>query len=238
MVCSSGVGFDPNIDGTVYTFDVAGIYNGLFVMSDRQTGSVWTHYDGTVLEGPLAGQDISLTIEPMVHTTWEQWADTQPETLVLDWYEQFASRYRDVSVGQAGLGTQFRDTLVNVDDRLAENELVVGAGVGSDFRAYVLADAGDGLTVINDVLGDQPVVVFVDSSASFGLAFWAVVGDQIRTFSVAGDKIVDDTGTTWAVDGTAIDGPEAGESLDFVTSFVTEWYGWAAYHPATGIYGD
>ena len=236
MVCSSGVGFDPDIDGTVYTFDVAGIYNGLFVMSDRQTGSVWTHYDGTVLEGPLAGQGISLTIEPMVHITWKQWTDAHPDTLVLDWYEQFASRYRDVTVGRAGLGTQFSDTLVNVDDRLAENELVVGAGVGSDFRAYVLADTGDGLAVINDVLGGEPIVVFVDAEASFGLAFWAVVDGEPRTFSAVGDQIVDDTGTVWSVEGIALGGSDAGASLDFVTSFVTEWYGWAAYHPTTGIH--
>lgn len=236
MVCSSGVGFDPTVDGTSYTFEVAGLYNGLFVMSDRQTGSVWTHYDGTVLQGPLAGQDIALTIQPMVHTTWEQWTDAHPDTLVLDWYEEFADRYRDVTIGRAGKGAPFVDSLLNVDDRLAENELVLGAGVGSDFRAYVLTDVGDGLTVINDVLGETPIVVFVDPPASFGLAFGATVGGDTRTFGVSGGEIVDDTGTTWTVEGTAIDGPDAGASLQFVTSFVTEWYGWAAYHPETDIY--
>ena len=69
-MCSSGVGFDPVIDGVRHTFEAAGLYNGLFVMSDRATGSVWTHYDGTVLQGPLAGQGIAMTIKPMAHTTW------------------------------------------------------------------------------------------------------------------------------------------------------------------------
>ena len=45
-------------------------------------------------------------------------------------------------------------------------------------------------------------------------------------------QIVDDLGTAWSVEGIALDGFVARVSLDFVT----EWYGWAAYHRATGIY--
>ena len=216
---------------------MAGLYNGLFVMADRQTGSVWTHFDGTVLQGPLAGQDIALTIEPMAHTTWEKWTEAHPNTLVLDWYDEFAGGYRDVTAGRGGLSGLFVDTLVNDDDRLPGNELVLGAGVGTDFRAYVLADAGDGLTVINDELGGAPIIVVLDPSTFFGLAFSATVNGESRTFNADRDELIDDTGTSWTFEGVAIDGPEAGMSLDFVTSFVSEWYGWAAYHPDTGIYG-
>ena len=215
---------------------MAGLYNGLFVMADRQTGSVWTHFDGTVLQGPLAGQDIALDIEPMSHTTWEQWIGAHPDTLVLDWYDEFADRYRDVTVGRAGKSGQFIDTIVNDDTRLPENQLVVGAGVGNDFRAYVLADAGNGLTVINDELGGAPIIVVLDPSTTFGLAYSAVVDGVTLEFSVDNGRLVDDTGTSWTFEGVAIDGPDAGVSLDFVTSFVTEWYGWAAYHPDTGIH--
>ncbi len=31
-------------------------------------------------------------------------------------------------------------------------------------------------------------------------------------------------------------GELAGLQLTFVTSFFTEWYGWAAFHPETAIY--
>ena len=37
--------------------------------------------------------------------------------------------------------------------------------------------------------------------------------------------------------GWAWRGNLAGVQLTFVTSFFTEWYGWAAFHPETGIYG-
>ena len=219
-----------------YTFEVAGLYNGLFVMADRATGSIWTHYDGTVLIGPLAGRDIALTIQPMIHVTWEQWLGDHPDTLVLDWYEEYADNYREnVTIGRGGLSRGFESTILNFDERLPENELVLGAGIGDDFSAYPLYDT-DGLTTINDSLDGQPIVVFLDPGQSFGLAYSAVVFGETRTFSVNDGEIVDDSGTTWDLEGNATSGPAEGASLTYVTSFITEWYGWAAYHPETSIY--
>jgi len=42
--------------------------------------------------------------------------------------------------------------------------------------------------------------------------------------------------TEFDPDGLSI-GPGSGSQLEYVTSFVTEWYGWAAYHPQTNIFG-
>ena len=39
-------------------------------MRDCQTGSLWTHFDGSVLQGPLAGTGVALDLQPLVHTTW------------------------------------------------------------------------------------------------------------------------------------------------------------------------
>ena len=44
------------------------------------------------------------------------------------------------------------------------------------------------------------------------------------------------TGSLWSADGLALEGDLAGVQLAFVTSFFTEWYGWAAFHPDTLIY--
>jgi hypothetical protein len=241
-VCSSGVGFDPVVDGVSYTFEAAGLYNGLFVMSDRQTGSVWTHFDGTVLVGPLAGHGIELTIEPMAHTTWEQWSADHPDTVVLERLEEYerfygSSGWGDGAIGDAWLGRQFADTVINSDDRLPGNELVLGVGIGDVFSAYVLADS-DGLSVVEDVLGGHPVVAFLDPDNLFGLAYSAQVDGETRSFSVVDREIVDDLGTGWSLEGLGTSGPGEGARLEYVTSFVTEWYGWAAYHPTTAIQGE
>lgn len=206
-------------------------------MRDDQTGSVWTHFDGTVLTGPLADTGIRMELLPVIHTTWEEWRDLHPDTLVPIWNTGYEDRYRELEPGGGGLSPRFQSTLLNSDDRLAENQLVVGAGVGDAFRAYVLDEYGDSLTVIPDVLGGHPIVVFADAGSDFGIAFSAVIDDRILDFDVADGVILDATGTTWDITGLATTGPLAGAQLQFVTSFVTEWYGWAAYYPSTEIYG-
>ena len=237
-MCSSGIGFDPVANGTLYTFDVNGLYNGVFVMKDRQTGSIWTHYDGSVLVGPLAESGIKLEVQPLIHTTWAEWVGLYPDSLLPEWETPFTARYRDVTPGGGGIGPQFQQTILHTDDRLADGELVLGAGVGTDFRAYPLADLPSTLSVIPDELGGFPVAVFVDPSASYGLAFSSVVDGTQLTFTVSDGVIVDDEGTAWDISGKAVDGPRTGAELQYVTSFVTEWYGWVAYYPNTSIYGE
>jgi len=206
-------------------------------MADRSTGSVWTHFDGRVLTGELAENDIHLQIEPIIHTTWTDWVTLYPETTVLDWYSEFTGRYRKIEPGRGGLGPQFLQTLLNIDERLPGNDLVLGVSLGSSERAYVLADFGEQPTVLHDTLGEQPIVIFLHGENTFALAYSRMLDGEELQFSMNAESIVDAGGTQWDLTGRAVAGPLAGSQLDYVTSFVTEWYGWAAYHPQTSIFG-
>ena len=205
-------------------------------MADDQTGSIWTHFDGTILTGPLAGSGIELEIQPIVHTTWEDWQAQYPETLVPIWETGFEDRYPvNNSPGGGRLGPGFVATLLVEDDRLATGELVVGATLGADSSAYVFAQF-DAPTAVNDELGQQPVVTFIDPDSTFGLTFCARIEGETLTFDATNAGWTSDDGTVWGNDGRALSGPLDGTQLSFVTSFVTEWYGWVAYHPDTTIY--
>jgi hypothetical protein len=235
VVCSSGVAFDPTIDGTTYTFAPSGLYNGLFVMRDDQTGSIWTHFDGSVIQGPMAGTGAELEIQPIVHVTWSDWLEEHPDTLVPDWFTGFENRYAEgFDAGSGGLSPTFQDTLLNEDDRLPVNELVLGVGLGDEYTAFVLGDIG-GPVVANAALSGFPLAVFLDGSEDFGLAFCAAVNGHTLSFEVIDGQYMSIDGTVWSRSGLATEGPLEGEQLGYVTSFVTEWYGWSAYHPATTI---
>ena len=207
-------------------------------MADDQTGSIWTHYDGTVLTGPLAGTGTAMEIQPVVHTTWQDWLGQHPDTLVPIWETGYEDEYRvNNSPGGGRLRGLFEQTLLHQDDRLSEGELVVGANLGPESIVYVLADFTTAAAV-NDTLADQPIVTFIDPETLYGLTFCASVDGQVLTFesSEAGWSTTD--GTSWDDGGYATSGPMRGTQLDFVTSFVTEWYGWVAYHPDSTIYGS
>jgi hypothetical protein len=48
----------PDIDGKLHHFSNAGLYDGLFVMQDAETKTLWNHVTGEALYGPLVGHNL------------------------------------------------------------------------------------------------------------------------------------------------------------------------------------
>ena len=220
------------VEGQTLTFEVFGLKQAVLIMLDRETGSIWTHLDGKAIQGPLERK--RMTIIPLPQMTWGEWKKSRPDTLVLSPDTPFANRYRPVSIArynqrEAGFG----------DDRLASNALVIGVEVDGAFKGYPVGDVGS-VGVVNDTLSGQPIVIVYDSAAQSGLAFSRVVDDQVLEFynnTNEGLELRDRaTNSTWEIQGLAIDGSLKGAKLDFVSSFISEWYGWSGYHPETDIY--
>ena len=117
LPCSSGVVLNPVVGGVRYTFDVFSMYNGFLVISDRQTGSLWKHYDGKLLAGPLIGSGTRLTLRPLLHTQWSEWVTLHPDTLVLDWYPEFADNYISTQSDSDNSLSDFRDVVLSWDNR-------------------------------------------------------------------------------------------------------------------------
>lgn len=227
------------VNGRRLTFDVWGLDRDVFLMRDRQTGTIWAHLDGAASSGPLAPRaglaGSRLKMLPVPLMTWGQWKAAYPQTLVLSPDTPYSQFYRQVRLGVFEAGeARFGD------GRLPSNALVVGVEVGREFRAYpidVVAQAGG---VLNDVVNGEPVVVFFNPATQTGIAFSRRVDGVTLEFEKAPDggfNLRDRaSGSRWDVAGRAVDGPLAGKLLTFVPSFITEWYGWSAYHPASSIY--
>ncbi len=67
----------------VLDFGVSGkLWNGVLIMYDRTTDSLWTQLDGRALRGPLTGS--RLEHYPSTFTTWSEWRAMHPDTLVLE----------------------------------------------------------------------------------------------------------------------------------------------------------
>ncbi|MCZ6788745.1 MAG: DUF3179 domain-containing (seleno)protein, partial [Chloroflexi bacterium] len=110
-------------------------------------------------------------------------------------------------------------------------------GLFKGYTVEALAGAGG---VLNDTLASQPIVVFYDENARTGLAFSRTVDGQLLEFYNAasqGFELRDrQTQSLWDRVGRAISGPLAGTMLEFVPSFISEWYGWSGYHPETELF--
>ena len=222
------------LDGQRLTFETFGLLDDVFRMRDRETGTIWTHLDGKAIAGPLEGKRLKMI--PIPQMTWEEWKADYPDSLVLSPDTPFSDRYiRPVQIGvfnprEARYG----------DDRLPSNTLVVGVEVEGVFKGYPLAELELAGGVVNDTVGGKPVVVFYDSIARTGLAYLRQLDGHILEFynvSSDGYELRDrETDSLWDVHGRAVEGEYGDARLEFVSSFISEWYGWSAYHPESQLY--
>ena len=173
-------------------------------MIDRETGSVWSHLDGEAIQGPVTGATMEFI--PILLTTWEEWLDLNPDTVVLSDDTPFRSRYRDAQVGMPN--PRAGQDLLYGDDRLDAEELVLGVITDESYAAYPLFELRESDGVINDTMDGMPIVILYDAESNSATAFSRVIDGQEAQFEfVSGGpfRARDDvTNTTWNITGVGV----------------------------------
>jgi len=251
-LCNSVVAFEGHVDGLALDFGTSGaLYRSALVMYDRQTESLWTHFDGRSVVGELIGTQLGHV--PAATFSWVDASTSYPDALVLNRdtgvdapygespypnYEAWVVPERNHGPGADGrLGEQQRvvglgvlDSFIAIDGELLRKERVVK--VDFDGRPVVVVwKPGTTSAIDGERIGDG-----LDAGATG--VFAAVVDGQPTSFVVSPDRnaFVDEaTGSTWTVAGEAIAGPLAGTRLEPVVHLDTFWFAWVRYHPNTEL---
>ncbi len=236
-LCRSGVVYDRRLGDVTLSFsNTSALYESDLVMVDRETGSYWWQVPGRAIVGPLSGE--ALQVLASVTTTWGDWIDRYPDTIVLSRNTGSPIDYtRDPFVGyqeRVDLGDfVFPVSPDSLDSRLSAGTLVLGIEIGDEQRVYPLELLGT--AAVNDLVGGEPVAVFTWDGG--GAVFSPVVGGDTLTFSIADGDIADDqTGTTWSRDGRAIAGTLFGASLEPLPVRSTFWFAYVGAFPAADVY--
>ena len=249
-VCNTGVRYDLSVGGKPIRLDFYGLYNGVAVLCDRDTESVFLLAGGKFVTGPLMGKELASA--PLLDTTWGAWRRLHPDTVVMAPDGAYSRYYR--SRGQAEPrgydrfpAPFFRPTVTTGDKRLPPFDKVLGvtvkAGEGQRRRAYPMRALTEAGGAVNDTVGGAPIVVFCDPATATAYAASRMVNARSLTFEARkgadGDVTFYDkeTGTRWSIEGHGEQGPLAGKVLDPVDAHLSQWYGWYATFPETTIYG-
>ena len=228
------------------------------VMYDHQSDTLWSQFLSRGVKGPLV--NTALEIVPVIQTTWQQWSQLHPDTVVLDkggryQGDSYEGYYRGGSAGIIGES--------NKDKRLPSKDLVLGIDLAGAAKAYAFEDIARE-PVINDFFAGQEALVTFDPISETGAVFDRRVDGRTLTFAPGHDPsflssrsssstrsgfppvnqgdilLIHDleTGSTWqALTGWAIDGPLIGTALKRLPSHYSFWFAWSDFHPDTELYG-
>lgn len=208
--------------------------------------------EGRAIVGARAGARLKLI--PANTLSFEEWRATYPAGKVLSRDTGHTRKYGVnpyASYDQPQLRPfLFRD---RPDPRRPPKERVVGIRLGEAARAYpwpVLVAR----RVVHDRLGDQPLVILyqpgtlsaldheeIQRSRAVGAtsAFSRVLEGRTLTFEATAEGFQDrETGSTWTLLGHAIKGSLSGRRLVAVPHVDAFWFAWAAFNPATSVYGE
>ena len=251
-LCNASIAFDRNFDGQVLDFGTTGrLRNSDLIMYDRQTETWWQQFTGEGIIGQYAGDQLRFLSSQVI--SWQDFKASHPDAEVLARPNMPRNYGFNPYVGYDSTSHPFL-FLDTPDPRLDPVERVLGLTTKTGAIAYpfaLLEEAG----VVHDAFGGAELAIFhkpglssaLDSSViSKGKDIGAVavyerqLGDQLLTFSANEDGTFSDaeTGSTWDILGKAINGPMAGEQLTAVLHFDHFWFAWAAFFPATELYGE
>ena len=146
------------------TFGVSGrLYESNVLLYDHQTESLWSQLKEEAVTGPLTGSH--LIPIPALLTTWKQWREQHPQTLVLS-TETGHYRNYGYSPYEGYARHPFPMFPVdNIDDRLPLKERVIGISLDGELKAYSLKALQKHQAPLDDTVGKRHVRVLYDAEA-------------------------------------------------------------------------
>lgn len=157
-LCRSGIAYSANIKGEKHSFGVSGLlYNSDVLLYDRETESLWSQIMSTAISGPLKGHH--LTAIPMQNTTWKDWKQQQPNTLILSTETGYRRDYTSNPYINYELDNSIWFPITAQNASYPAKSLVIGLEIEGKFKSYPFSEldkAGDNL---NDQFAGTNIVI-------------------------------------------------------------------------------
>lgn len=163
----------PLVKGQLHHFQVGGLYNGVAILTDDETGTYWDHITGQAVYGPLEGTQ--LEIWGLEMTTVAAARGQEPELRILRSHQRPLFR-RVMRLGQwifsqtGFLPKLFTQTMAPEDPRLPRMTMGLGVTVDGVARFYPQAVIEQQVT---DELKGQTLLITLNPVDGVPTAKWA-----------------------------------------------------------------
>lgn len=248
MVCNSGTGLVPVVDGKLHHFNYVGIYDGLAVVQDRESKTLWNHVTGEAMYGPLVGHTLKQSSN-LLHMNVRQ-------ALAIDASMPIAISDRQYFVGEKVLGTApgflggrgaerwapdnpnaqivpaFVPTLGREDTRRPRMDIGLGVWTASTHRYYPMELLRKRGAFIDQIDG-RNMLVYIEPETATPVAMF--VG--ARGATIDGRDVRLDNGSIVRM-GILLNRDGRRQTAERPQQLFTRWYGFSLTFPGSEIAGN
>jgi Protein of unknown function (DUF3179) len=242
VVCNSGAGFVPVVDGRTLHFEAAGVYDGVIVLRDRETRSIWNHMSGTAVYGALVGRQLdpfTLRHNDVTHALAEygdlEYAFKDNSASSSNPFYALSDEFVDSSdprnATPPALHPSFVRSLAVEDTRLDRMDLGLGVRIGGTARYYSRQRLRSLGGLLFDAIEGQPILVYEEP----GTGVVRAISTDVHRGAWEGTNIR--LGNRLLTDGKLVgaDGTPTRPTQPF--QIFTRWYGFALSFPGCEIHG-
>jgi hypothetical protein len=225
------------IDGRTHHFAARGLFNGLILLGDRESGSYWDHITGECVHGPLKGH--RLEIFPLSHTDVTQALAIHPGAQIATSKQTLKQRIlaRITDWGRQSKGGMlppgFKKTMGEEDPRRPPMDRGLGVWNDTTHRYYPLERLHAHGGALLDNLDGQGLLVYVDPAINTPSAFYT----EATRCRWQGDVLHLDTGET-VREGLLYDAEGELWAIARPMQLFARWYGFAYTFPGCDVYKD
>lgn len=157
-LCGSGIAYSAKINGKKYSFGVSGLlYNSDVLLYDRQTASLWSQMMNKAISGPLKGQRLQ-TIA-MSHTTWQDWQQRHPDSLVLSTNTGYRRDYTTNPYRGYELDRKIWFPIVAKNNNHHPKALIIGIEIDGKFKGYPFSELEQLGTDLKDNFAGHDLII-------------------------------------------------------------------------------
>lgn len=166
-LCGTGMAFSAKVDGKDLVFGVSGLlHNSDLLLYDRYSLSLWSQIMREAVSGTYVGTRLEQL--PASHTTWRDWRERHPDTLVLSRETGFKRDYSRVPYeGYEKSGRIYFPVPIS-DERFHPKEKVIGLTLADSAKVYPFAELSKLDAPFTDEVAGRKVTVYFDAGNRTG----------------------------------------------------------------------
>ncbi|MFK7904546.1 MAG: DUF3179 domain-containing (seleno)protein [Chitinophagales bacterium] len=233
VICNSGMVLNPVVNNKMLHFYIAGVYNGMLVMADKETESHWDHITGVCLSGKHKGYQLEILQSHQILTpkeVLEQYPDCLYGKEKMNFIQKMFAKFANLKANTSGKGflpPGFRASMLTIDDRLPEMEMGLGVWEGKTARFYPLQMIKDNGNYLFDGFRDKELLIYISPTTHTPSAMYL---EEITNASFGGDKLTFSNGN-YIQGGNLYSSEGVRLEVNEPNCLFLRWYGFVSTFP-------